>query len=328
MAPGTHEPEVLLVSHSGDYFTVDRVAEELAQRGARVWRLDTDLFPTQVRLGIQLDQVGARPWLTMPDGVVCDLDRLVAVWIRKIFAPILPEDLDPSLAPGCRAESHSTLNGFWDALAHLRLLDPPAAMVAAEQKIRQLRLAVANGLTIPRTVVTNDPRAVRDLHAACDGRIVAKLLNALSTSMGTAPLFVHTSPVAEEDLDHLESLALSPMIFQERIDKDIELRVAYVAGRCFAGGIDARDTAGEVDWRLAGVDESPWQPITLPVAEQEKLGKLMRTLGLSYGAVDFIRTPAGKYVFLEVNPAGEWGMLEKKLGLPIAAAIAEELLQP
>jgi hypothetical protein len=39
-----------------------------------------------------------------------------------------------------------------------------------------------------------------------------------------------------------------------------------------------------------------------------------------------ICTPAGEHVFLEVNPSGEWGMLERDLGLPIADAIAGALL--
>lgn len=327
MAPKAQVPEVLLVTHSGDFFNIDLVTEELEQRGARVLRLDTDLFPTSVRLGIELDLQGARPLLTLPDGTVCDPARLVGVWVRKIFPAALPKDLDPSLAPGCQAECRGTLSGFWDALGHARLLDPPQAMVAAEQKIRQLRLAAASGLLIPRTVVTNDPLAVRRLHAECGGRIVAKLLNALSTSMGQPSLFVHTSAVSDEDLEDLDNLSLSPMIFQERIDKSVELRVAYVGGRCFAGAVDAAQTAGQVDWRLAGVDECSWQPVELPGPEQEKLARLMDALELRFGAVDFIRTPEGKHVFLEVNPAGEWGMLEKNLGLPIAAAIAEELLK-
>jgi glutathione synthase/RimK-type ligase-like ATP-grasp enzyme len=52
----------------------------------------------------------------------------------------------------------------------------------------------------------------------------------------------------------------------------------------------------------------------------------MSELGLVYGAIDLICTPAGEYVFLEVNPGGEWGMLERDLGLPIADAIARALL--
>lgn len=40
-----------------------------------------------------------------------------------------------------------------------------------------------------------------------------------------------------------------------------------------------------------------------------------------------ICTPAGEYVFLEVNPGGEWGMLERDLCLPISEAIAVALLE-
>ena len=58
----------------------------------------------------------------------------------------------------------------------------------------------------------------------------------------------------------------------------------------------------------------------------DKLRSLMKSLDLTNGAVDMIRTPDGKHVFLEVNPAGEWGMLERDLKLPISEAIADALL--
>jgi glutathione synthase/RimK-type ligase-like ATP-grasp enzyme len=53
---------------------------------------------------------------------------------------------------------------------------------------------------------------------------------------------------------------------------------------------------------------------------------LMSKLGLVYGAIDLIRTPNNDYVFLEVNPGGEWGMLERDLNYPISEAIADALL--
>jgi glutathione synthase/RimK-type ligase-like ATP-grasp enzyme len=58
----------------------------------------------------------------------------------------------------------------------------------------------------------------------------------------------------------------------------------------------------------------------------ERLHRLLEALGLVYGAVDLIVTPDGRHVFLEVNPGGEWGMLERDLELPIAAALAEALV--
>lgn len=63
----------------------------------------------------------------------------------------------------------------------------------------------------------------------------------------------------------------------------------------------------------------------LPSDVGAKLIALARRLGLVFGAADFIVTPDGRHVFLEINPAGEWGMLERDLSLPISEAIADEL---
>jgi hypothetical protein len=65
----------------------------------------------------------------------------------------------------------------------------------------------------------------------------------------------------------------------------------------------------------------------LPAEVARSLNLLMTELGLVFGAVDLICTTGGEYVFLEVNPGGEWGMLERNLGLPISEAIAEALLE-
>ena len=47
----------------------------------------------------------------------------------------------------------------------------------------------------------------------------------------------------------------------------------------------------------------------------------MRALGLVDGASDFRRTPEGDYVFLKVNPAGEWRFVEERTGQPITRAV-------
>ena len=52
----------------------------------------------------------------------------------------------------------------------------------------------------------------------------------------------------------------------------------------------------------------------------------MHALGLVYGAIDMRLTPNGEYVFLEVNPAGQWLFIEQATGQPISAAIAEALI--
>jgi D-alanine-D-alanine ligase-like ATP-grasp enzyme len=53
----------------------------------------------------------------------------------------------------------------------------------------------------------------------------------------------------------------------------------------------------------------------------------MAEFGLNYGAIDMIITPDGEYVFLEINPVGEFFWLEIfSPHFPISQAIAEILL--
>jgi MvdC family ATP-grasp ribosomal peptide maturase len=318
---------VLILTHSADFYTVDRVAEELASRGARSVRVDTDLFPTRVRMSARPASQGSVDVLTTETDVVRASD-VRAVWMRHLWPPsFLGEEVDPVFVEGCIRESGAAFEGFLDALSHARWINPLAEDRTAANKLLQLRVAREEGLALPRTLVTNDPAALRAFYDETDGRLVAKMLTRLTTAMEKSSFNVPTSEVRAEDLEHGEALRLSPMVFQERIEKDIEFRVAYVDGELFPGAIDAsRSTAGRVDWRESDPSEVRWERGELPSETADRLRRFMQRLGLVYGALDLIRTPDGRHVFLEVNPNGEWGMLEHDLGLPIAEAIAKALL--
>jgi len=318
---------VLILTHTADHYVIERVAGALEERGARTVRFDTDLFPLEARLSARLDAHGE---LDLLRSAAAELDtrRVRAVWARKLWAPRLPEGLESRIREGCVRESAAALRGWLSALEGVRWVNPLGAGAEAENKLRQLRLARALGLRIPRTLVTNDPHAVRAFRADA-GPLVAKMLTPLSVSMGKAELFMHTSELRDEDLDDLDGLRASPMVFQEKIEKRRELRVACVGARAFAGAIDAsRSQGGQTDWRGARPDEARWEPAELAPGIARALRELLERLGLVYGAADLIETPTGELFFLELNPSGEWGMLERDLDLPIAAALAEELLRP
>ena len=242
---------ILLLTHSGDFFTVDRVAEALLRRGARGFRLNTDLFPLEIRLSAMLTGDGLRH-LIRDSSATLDADQVRAVWARKIWTPKMDESLDPKFHELCIRESSAMLYGFLDYFHGARWINNPQRSLEAENKLRQLRVATGVGLTIPRTLATNDPEQARAFFKELGGKMVAKLLRPLSVSMGPAPLFVYTSDVGEEDLAEAEMLRHSPMVFQERIAKAIELRIAYVDGNCFVGAIEASRSLQRVrrigDW--------------------------------------------------------------------------------
>lgn len=64
-----------------------------------------------------------------------------------------------------------------------------------------------------------------------------------------------------------------------------------------------------------------------PVPHEEISDKLSREkLGLCYGAIDMVLTPDGRYVFLEINPNGQYLWIEFATGLPISDAICDLLI--
>jgi MvdC family ATP-grasp ribosomal peptide maturase len=314
---------VLMLTHSGDFYTIDLVSETLKRRGVRPVRFNTDLFPSSIKLAAR---VGDEHLIT-ETGEQISAAEVRAVWARKLWQPRMAQELDDRYHSMCVGESIAALEGFLDGLHDARWVNNLQCQHDAENKQRQLRLAARAGLRVPRTLVTNDASAARRFFAETDGEMVAKLLRPISVSMDAVDSFVYTNRVREEDLAGAEAIRHCPMVFQELIPKAYELRVAWVAGQVFAGALDASGTSrGQTDWRRLAPDECRWQVGEVPAEVASGLHALMSELELVFGAVDLICTPAGEYVFLEVNPSGEWGMLERDLGLPISEAIAAALV--
>ena len=318
---------VLLITHSGDFYTVDRVAQALSKLGAQPFRLDTDKFPLQVQMETSLTNLQSIHRLKYGD---CDIssEQVQSVWMRRIWQPQMSNDLAPQFQAACTREAMAALNSFWDSLREAFWVDDLQRILAAENKLLQLQIAKEVGLVIPHTLVTNNPQKVREFFYDVGGKMVTKLLTPITYGMEGSSLFFYTSVVKEEDLTDIETLRHSPMVFQEQIPKLRELRVVYVDGNLFVGALDAsRYAESTVDWRRASPEACQWQNHELPTSVSSRLQAFMARFGLVFGALDLIETPSGEYMFLEVNPTGEWGMLERDLDYPISEAIAKALLK-
>lgn len=310
---------VLILTHSRDYYVTELVADALTARGARPVRLDTDLHPTQLDLSLGLGPGGA---VTGRVGDV-PVEEVRAVWARRLTSASVPEDLDPALAGAVVGECQAHWAALGDLLDDRVWVNPTRAESAVEgHKLAQLRAARAVGLAVPPTLITNDPAEARAFFAAHHGDIIGKMLTPTSQSMTGRGGFFHTQRLTEAHLEHIDELRLGPMCLQPRIVPREELRVAWVDGVCYVGAIGGADAG--VDWRLSGGD---WRHGALADDTARALNMLMRNMGLRYGAIDLMVPLDGPPIFLEVNPAGEWGMLTRDLGYPIAESLADALLK-
>jgi hypothetical protein len=233
-----------------------------------------------------------------------------------------------------KREWKSFCSGFGLALkaSDVFCVNPPPFHTAYEEKCAQLLVAAQVGLKIPSTLYTADLRFARDFHGEHAGSIIYKPFTPfIRTSGGTAerPALVgtlYTSRVRDGDLDDSEGRVPTPGIFQPYIEKELELRIVIVGRRIFACAIHSQDSGRtRTDWRRYDLEHVRHEPYELPAEISGKLLRLMDRLGLVFGSVDMIVTAEGQFVFLEVNPNGQFDWIAQLTGLPLYENLASML---
>lgn len=312
---------VILFVPSTDDASTPRVARALADRGARAFVFPVDRFPSPaVQVGVRLPG-GTR---LSVDGRVIEVEEADALWVRRggVGAAAVAA-LEPSMRAVTLEEANRTFQGMLHVAPGF-VLDPLDAVRAAS-KLRQLALAPRVGLEAPATFVGSDPEQARAFVAAHPGGVVAKMLHDATVREGSARATVYTNRVGPDDVEALDALRFCPMQLQALVEREVEVRAIAVGDRVWAAAL--RTAPGQIDWRRTGVaDLDRWQPWALPGEVERGIVQMQRALGLNYGAYDFIVTPEGRHVFLEVNPHGEWFWLADGPGFPIAEHLADVLL--
>jgi hypothetical protein len=313
---------VLILSHEHDEHAV-AVGAEVDRRGGHAEIVDTALFPERARIVARFQTCTScreRLFLLELDDRRIDLGDVGAAWWRR---PRWPEPSGELTNPEHRMfavnETEEALRGLWHALDVFWINDPGRDAVA-HRKLLQLRVAQEVGLPVPATLVTNDVGAARSF---IDGRgyrqVICKAFSA------TERQWRETRLLGADEMASLDNVRFAPVIFQEYIPAVVDLRVTVVGRRLFAAAIHSQESAYPVDFRV-DMANCRVEATDLPDDVADRLLALMDRLGLVYGAVDMRLTPEGRYVFLEINPAGQWLFVETATGQPIAAALAVALL--
>lgn len=308
-------PRVLVLTTPVDP-TADMVLTHLHSDGVPFLRLDAAQFPTKVTLTSEIGQ--HTRWRAELNGV--SLDEVKTIYYRRPGRFEFDTSIPLETIPWCEGQARF---GFWGVLESLPVtwVNAPSSVQQAECKPRQLAHAVAAGLTVPPTLVTNDPHAVADFAARQPHGIVTKNLYARMpcTEDGRLSGVVYTSDVPP-DRYHDPSIAATAHLFQAKLAKKADLRVTVIGESVFTAHID---NPGELDWRRSHHNIT-YRSYELPDTVLAGVHRLMSSLGLIFGALDFVLTDQG-HQFLEINPNGQWGWIEHQTGQPISRALADAL---
>lgn len=119
-----------------------------------------------------------------------------------------------------------------------------------------------------------------------------------------------------------------PSLIQKKIEKEFELRVFFIDNNFYASVIFSQSNIKtQIDFRNYDfAHPNRVVPFNLPKEITDKLKKLMKLLNLNSGSIDLIVDINGNYIFLEVNPIGQFDQVAYPCNYPIYQLLAKKLI--
>ena len=199
-------------------------------------------------------------------------------------------------------------------------------------KVKALIAAKEVGLKIPQSeIITNKIQLKEKL---AKSKIITKgiqdsaTLESLNSSVNELTIYNnYSSLVIQKDIVKIPD-RFFPTLIQEYIDKQYELRIFYLAGKCYTIAIfSQRNEKTKNDFRHYDNEKDNKQiPYKLPVGVEQKVIRLMNKMELNSGSIDMIVDEKGSYVFLEINPVGLFEVVDYYGHFQIYEKIADYLI--
>lgn len=315
--------KVLIISNKSD-LTSDFVIKKLKHRNIDFYRFNTEELTKTCSISLDFQT----NTFLLKDLVLkrnIDFNEFTSVYFRRPEIPIIDSsDLGFGEALFLKSEISYTLEGIYKILRNARWISPIYAIREAENKIYQLELAKSLGLTIPDSIVTNSFDAAKNFYERNNGNCIIKPIASGHIEDGNNSKVVFTN-VVENKLFNKNQIEVSPNFFQSHIKKIGDVRVTMVGNKGFATLIHSQELSQTmVDWRR-GENILKHTKIELPIEILDKCTKLMTKLNLRFAAVDFVLDKESNFVFLEINPNGQWAWIEKQTGYEISNEIVNIL---
>lgn len=196
-------------------------------------------------------------------------------------------------------------------------------------KFEALRIAKALGIEIPRSILTNSKSKLLSFFHECNGEIISKMHDIMICDIKET-YSTYATYTEKIELDFINQLPDYFFIghFQEKLEKVYEIRTFYLDGELYSMAMfSQQNSRTSVDFRKYNRESMNRRvPYQLPTDLEERICLLMKELDLNCGSLDIVKTK-DKYVFLEVNPVGQFGFVSGACNYNLQKKIAEYLTQ-
>ncbi|WP_294266960.1 grasp-with-spasm system ATP-grasp peptide maturase [uncultured Chryseobacterium sp.] len=325
--------EILIISKADFELTTNSVCDWLNHYGVPFIRLNVDRIADPLYYEVFINLNGHK--LEIFDKVnsrKIDLKKIKVVWCRRFIDMVYEQvvtqekEIDGNVIRFAKfhaAERNRFLRILYDFYPEWKWFDYYKDSLKID-KIEVLRLAKKHGLTIPETYIANSCESLRKISDLKKNLITKPIFEGVTFSDSRGMYGTHTQPVKKCEID-----VFTPSLFQENILKKFELRIFYLSGKFYPMAIfSSKSSRTRTDFRNYDIfNPNRCVPYHLPQAIKESLTDLMNDLHLSSGSIDMIKHVDGRYIFLEVNPVGQFGMVSQPCNYYLEKEVAEFLIQ-
>ena len=316
--------------------TTDYVSQAIEKMGGTCIHLRlADLVTKKSAISIDYDS-DKQHIIFKKDGKVVNLTEeitSVLCWRPKMPKEIIKQIKEKKTREFYQGEWSVFLTGLFLSLQHCFWMNPYPQNMLLEEKAFQLKVAQQLGFHVPKTFLTTSLDEAYHYFESTDKKIIYKPLSQTmwekkeKDDTKPACYAIYTTVIDKNDLLDSKDVHATPNIFQTYVEKKIELRITCVGKAVMACEIHSQDSKiSSQDWRRYDIGNTRYKKHTLPQDIEQLCLKLLDTLKLTYGCIDMIVTPDDEYVFLELNPNGQYGWIEGLTGLPITENIARMLM--
>lgn len=195
-------------------------------------------------------------------------------------------------------------------------------------KLQDLCTARDAGIDIPPTLVTTSKEKLLTFFNRHKDVISKPIHNGHLTFMENGKKYSSRGILlVDEEMIAKSSDTFCLSLFQQYVEKQFEIRIFFLKEDLYAMAIFSQlDKKTQYDYRNYN-HENPNRnvPFHLPQELRTKVISFIRKSKLDTGSIDLIYTTKGTYIFLEVNPAGQFGWVSSNCNYYLEKRIAEHL---
>ena len=262
-------------------------------------------------------------------------EKISLVWLRRwvtkensndvfINNPSNSDSIISQINEYNRSELKALLNFFFKSIPNRLLF----SSIRTEEinKLLVLNKARELKLNIPSTFIITNRKDYSEI--AAEEKLITKAIsNGATINVEKEKYVGYTSEV--QGLPSFIKKSFIPSLLQTKLKKKYEIRSFFLSGEFYSMAIFSQnDSQTEIDFRKYNeFMPNRTVPFKLPDEIKKRLSKLADFFGIRTGSFDLVKTQNNEYVFLEVNPGGQFEMISKPCNYFLEQKIAKELMK-